>query len=103
MAIDALLPVGGELIMVVAGAIAAGAVAGHPQLLGHTLSHGAQTYFVLAIAGTLGYLGGSLAGWGIGRGVARDVAGRPGPLASHWPPCLSDPHRWLSLLGDLAV
>src|SRR6185312_4561593 len=65
MAIDALLPVGGELIMVVAGAIAAGAVGGEPHFFGSTLSGGAEIYFALATAGTLGYLTGSLAGWAV--------------------------------------
>ena len=67
MAIDALLPVGGELIMVVAGAIASGALAATPTLFGHPLDAGLQTYLVLAVAGTLGYLLGSVAGWLIGR------------------------------------
>jgi hypothetical protein len=36
MAVDALLPVGGELTMLVAGAVAGGAVSSHhPVLLGH--------------------------------------------------------------------
>jgi membrane protein DedA with SNARE-associated domain len=103
MAIDALLPVGGELVMVVAGAIAAGAVAGHPQLLGHTLSHGAETYFVLAIAGTLGYLTGSLAGWAIGRGVGRDVVDRHGHLVHLGPARMERAERWFDRWGDWAV
>jgi membrane protein DedA with SNARE-associated domain len=103
MAIDALLPVGGELIMVVAGAIAAGAVAGHPQLLGHALSQGAQTYFVLAIAGTLGYLVGSLAGWGIGRGVGRDVVDKHGHLVHLGPARLARAERWFDRWGAWAV
>ena len=48
MAVDALLPVGGELIMVVAGAIAAGAFAGNPTLFGSELSLGAEAYVALA-------------------------------------------------------
>ena len=53
MALDALLPVGGELIMVVAGAIAAGTFAGSPTLF-DTLSPGLETYVVLSVAGILG-------------------------------------------------
>jgi membrane protein DedA with SNARE-associated domain len=103
MAIDALLPVGGELVMVVAGAIAAGAVTGHPQLLGHTLSQGAQTYFVLAISGTLGYLVGSLAGWSIGRGVGRDVVDRHGHVVHLGPARMARAERWFDRWGDWAV
>lgn len=41
MAVDALLPVGGELSMLVAGAVGAGAIAGlYPVLLGHGPAHG---------------------------------------------------------------
>src|SRR4051812_2510624 len=57
MAIDAILPAGGELVMLFAGALAAGAIAGH---------HGPSLAAVV-LAGTFGYLSGSLAGWGIGR------------------------------------
>jgi membrane protein DedA with SNARE-associated domain len=63
MAIDALFPAGGELVMLLGGALAAGALAGehsHPSLAA-----------VIAV-GTLGYLAGSIVGWAIGRygGVA---------------------------------
>ena len=45
MAIDAVLPIGGELVMLYAGVIAAGVVrSGHPTLLGATLSHGLEIY-----------------------------------------------------------
>jgi membrane protein DedA with SNARE-associated domain len=103
MAVDALLPVGGELIMVVAGAIAAGAVAGHPQLFGHALSHGAETYFVLAIGGTLGYLAGSIVGWAIGRGLGRDVVDRHGHLVHLGRARMARAERWFERWGDWAV
>ena len=49
MALDALLPVGGELTMLYAGALAAGAITGqHPVLLGHPLQTGLESYLVLA-------------------------------------------------------
>jgi len=103
MAVDALLPVGGELIMVVAGAIAAGAVGGSPHFFGSTLSDGAETYFALAAAGTLGYLMGSLAGWGIGRGVGRDVVDRHGHLVHLGPARMARAERWFARWGDWAV
>jgi membrane protein DedA with SNARE-associated domain len=62
MAVDAILPAGGELVMLFAGALAAGAIAGH----------GPSSLVAAIAAGTLGYLAGSLAGWAIGR-----VGGRP--------------------------
>ena len=68
MAVDAVLPAGGELVMLFAGALAAGAIAGHngPSLPG------------AIAAGTLGYLAGSLAGWGIGRAGGRAFIERRG-------------------------
>ena len=67
MALDALLPVGGELIMLFAGALAAGAVASaQPTLFGAGLHTGLESYVVLALAGALGYLAGALVGWAIG-------------------------------------
>jgi membrane protein DedA with SNARE-associated domain len=79
MAVDALLPAGGELTMLVAGALAAGAIAGrHPVLLGHTLPHGLGSYVVVALAGTLGYLAGALTGWAVGRRGGRPLVERHG-------------------------
>jgi membrane protein DedA with SNARE-associated domain len=103
MALDALLPVGGELIMVVAGAIAARAIAGHPQLLGHELGAGAETYVVLAVAGTVGYLAGSIVGWWIGRSVGRDVLHRHGHLVHLGPRNLDRAERWFARHGPRAV
>ena len=58
MALDALLPVGGELIMLYAGVVASGAVAGHhAQLFGAALPSGPESFVVLALAGALGYHG----------------------------------------------
>ena len=49
MALDALLPVGGELTMLYAGALAAGAIAGSTRsLFGHQLQTGLESYLVLA-------------------------------------------------------
>jgi membrane protein DedA with SNARE-associated domain len=103
MAIDALLPVGGELIMVVAGAIAAGAVAGHPQLFGHHLGTGSETYIVLALAGTLGYFVGSIAGWMIGARVGREALERHGHLVHLGPANLTRAERWFERHGAQAV
>jgi membrane protein DedA with SNARE-associated domain len=103
MALDALLPVGGELIMVVAGAIAAGALAGHPQLLGDTLARGAETYVVLAAAGTVGYLLGSLVGYWIGRRSGREAVNRWGHFVHLGPNQLHRAERWFERHGARAV
>ena len=68
MAIDAVLPAGGEVVMLFAGALAAGAIAGH---VGPSL-------FAVIAAGTLGYLAGSVGGWALGRAGGRPLIDRYG-------------------------
>jgi membrane protein DedA with SNARE-associated domain len=96
MALDALLPVGGELTMLYAGALAAGAIAGqHAVLLGHHLHSGAESYVVLAVAGTLGYVIGALLGWAIGRWGGRWLRASSETLESA--------ERWFDRPGRAAV
>jgi membrane protein DedA with SNARE-associated domain len=84
MMIDAVFPAASELVMVYAGAVAAGAFAGQSvSLFGHDFQSGFPAYLAMATAGTLGYLVGSIAGWGAG-----DYLGRP------W---LERHGRWLHL------
>lgn len=104
MALDALFPVGGELTMLFAGALAAGAIAGeHPILLGHQLHSGLESYLVLAIAGTLGYLFGSLVGWAIGRWGGRALLERHGRWLHVTPENLERAERWFDRHGRAAV
>jgi membrane protein DedA with SNARE-associated domain len=95
MALDALLPVGGELIMVYAGALSAGSIAGqHAVVFGTQLATGIESYVVLALAGSLGYLAGALIGWGIGaRGRRLHVA----------PEAFERAERWFERFGNWAV
>ena len=104
MALDALLPVGGELTMLFAGALAAGAIAGEqPILFGHQLQTGLESYLVLAISGTLGYLVGSLVGWAIGRWGGRALLERHGRWVHVTPENLERAERWFDLHGRAAV
>ena len=104
MALDALLPVGGELTMLFAGALAAGAIAGqHPVLFGHQLQTGLESYLVLATAGTLGYLFGSLVGWAIGRWGGRSLLERHGRWLHVTPENLDRAERWFDRHGRAAV
>jgi membrane protein DedA with SNARE-associated domain len=104
MALDALLPVGGELTMLVAGALAAGALAGaHPVLLGHTMQTGLESYVVLSLAGTLGYLFGSLVGWAIGRSGGRALLVRHGRWLHVTPENLDRAEGWFDRHGRAAV
>ena len=103
MAIDALLPVGGELIMVVAGAIAAGTLVGHPTLLGHHFGAGTETYIALALTGTVGYLLGSLVGWRLGKSIGVDRIERHGHLIHLGPRNMTKAERWFDRHGARAV
>lgn len=81
MLLDALFPIGGELVMLYAGVLAAGAVDGHGvSFLGATFGSGAESYVALALAGTLGYLLGACIGWEVGRRGGRALIVRHG----HW-------------------
>jgi membrane protein DedA with SNARE-associated domain len=104
MAIDAVLPAGGELTMLYAGALAAGAIAGHhPIVFGHTLHTGLEAYVVLALAGTLGYLAGSLAGWALGRWGGRPLLERHGRWLHLDAANLERAERWFDRHGRSAV
>jgi membrane protein DedA with SNARE-associated domain len=73
MAVDAILPVASEVVMVYGGAVAAGAFAGqNVTLFGWRIDDGLPAYLAVALAGTIGYTIGSLGGWAIGY-----VGGRP--------------------------
>ena len=68
MRIDAVFPAASELVMLYAGAVAAGVFssAHHVSLFGAKVGFGPGAYVVMALAGTLGYWVGSLIGWGVG-------------------------------------
>jgi membrane protein DedA with SNARE-associated domain len=104
MALDALLPVGGELIMLYAGVLAAGAVSGQQvAVLGVTLTPGLESYVVLALAGSLGYLGGALVGWGIGARGGRALVEHHGRWLHISPELLGRAEAWFERYGARAV
>ena len=104
MAIDALLPIGGEVIMLYAGVIAAGVVtAGHPTLFGAPLDRGLEVYVVMSISGALGSLIGSLAGWWIGRRGGRPLIARHGRHLHVSPARFARAERWFEHHGVLTI
>jgi membrane protein DedA with SNARE-associated domain len=104
MALDALLPLGGELVMLFAGVLASGSVAGHQTtLLGIGVASGAEAYLVLALAGTLGYLLGAVVGWAIGRSGGRALVERHGHRFHVGPDALLRAERWFDRFGLWAV
>lgn len=104
MALDALLPVGGELTMLYAGVIAAGAVAGADvSVLGLHPHAGLPAYLTMVAAGTLGYLAGSLAGWALGARGGHPLLERHGRWLHLPPPRVARAQRWFDRFGERAV
>jgi membrane protein DedA with SNARE-associated domain len=104
MAIDAVFPAASELVMLYAGALAAGAFAGqHVDLFGHRISSHAWAYVAMALAGTLGYLVGSIVGWAIGLYGGRPLLERHGRWFHLSPQKLDRAERWFDRWDDLAV
>jgi membrane protein DedA with SNARE-associated domain len=79
--------------MLFAGALAAGAIAGHPP-----------SSLAAAIgAGTLGYLAGSIAGWAIGRVGGRPLVERHGRWLHLGPQRFRRAERWFARWGPAFV
>jgi membrane protein DedA with SNARE-associated domain len=104
MAIDAVFPAASELVMLYAGALAAGAFAGqHVDLFGHTISSHAWAYVAMALAGTFGYLVGSIVGWAIGLYGGRPLFERHGRWLHLSREKFDRAERWFDRWDDLAV
>jgi membrane protein DedA with SNARE-associated domain len=104
MALDALLPIGGELIMLYAGVIAAGAVhASATTIFGIPVTGGTSVYIVLALAGTVGSLAGSLVAWGIGWRGGRPFVVRHGRWLHVSLARLERAEGWINLYGARAL
>jgi membrane protein DedA with SNARE-associated domain len=104
MAVDAILPVASELIMVYAGVVASGAFEGQDVVLfGETIEPGFWAFFAMAIAGVLGNTVGSVVGWAIGLFGGRPLVERHGRwfhLDAHK---LERAERWFERYGNAAV
>jgi membrane protein DedA with SNARE-associated domain len=104
MALDAVFPAASELVMVYAGALAAHAFAGQDVVLfGNHVSTAAWAFVTMALAGTIGYVLGSLVGWAIGRHGGRPLAERRGRLFHLGPARLERAERWFDRWDDWAV
>ena len=105
MAIDALFPAASELVMLYAGAVAAGvfSAAHGVTLFGSRIGFGAGAYVALALAGTLGYLVGALVGWAIGRYGGRPLLERHGSWFHLSPARLDRAEAWFVRWGSIGV
>jgi membrane protein DedA with SNARE-associated domain len=103
MAVDAVLPAASELVMVVGGAVAAGAFGASFSLFGSELSHGFPSYLAVSLAGTLGYLAGAILGWWIGVYGGRPLLDRHGRWLHLGPGQLGRAEAWFGRYDDWAV
>jgi membrane protein DedA with SNARE-associated domain len=104
MLVDAVLPAASELVMLYAGALAAGAFTGQQvTLFGTEVDSTAWAYVAMATAGVLGYTLGSVLGWGIGRIGGRPFLDRHGRWVHVTPDRLARAESWFERYGDAAV
>jgi membrane protein DedA with SNARE-associated domain len=105
MAVDAVFPAFSELVMLYAGAVAAGVFVGahHISLFGAKIGFGAGAFVVMALAGTLGYLAGSIVGWAIGLYGGRPLLEARGRWLHVTPQRLDRAERWFERWGNVGV
>jgi membrane protein DedA with SNARE-associated domain len=104
MLVDAVLPAASELVMLYAGALAAGAFTdGKVVLFGHELTSDSWALVAVIAAGTLGYTIGSVLGWAIGLYGGRPFLERHGRWLHLGPRQLEKADRWFDRWDDAAV
>ena len=104
MLVDAVLPAASELVMVSAGALAAGAFSTDQIAVpGGHISEPFWIFFTLAMAGTIGYTIGSVGGWAIGYYAGRPFVERHGHRIHLPPEKLDRADSWFKRYGDWAV
>lgn len=105
MAIDAVFPAASELVMLYAGAVAAGvfASAHGVSIFGAHIGFGAGAYVALALAGTLGYLAGAIVGWAIGLWGGRPLLEARGRWVHLTPEKLDRAEAWFQRWGNVGV
>jgi membrane protein DedA with SNARE-associated domain len=104
MAVDAVFPAASELVMLYAGALAAGAFSGqHVVLFGDRIDSHFWAYVAISLAGTIGYTLGSLVGWGIGAYAGRPLLEERGRWFHLDRAKLDRADRWFERWGDWAV
>jgi membrane protein DedA with SNARE-associated domain len=104
MLVDAVLPAASEIVMVYAGAVAAGAFAGHSvTFFGAEIGSTGWAYTVMASAGLVGYTLGSILGWAIGLYGGRPFLERRGRWLHVTRQKLDRAERWFERWGDATV
>ena len=103
MAVDAVLPAASELVMLAAGALAAGAFSSRIVIFGTALHRGLTSFVALSSAGTVGYLVGALVGWWIGKRGGRALILRHGSLLHLDQRRMARAEQWFGRWGVVGV
>lgn len=104
MLVDAVFPAASEIVMVYAGALAAGAFPEHQvTLFGWQIDSKWWGYVAMALAGTIGYFIGSLIGWWIGARGGRPFLEHHGRWLHLTPEKLDRAERWFERWDEWAV
>jgi membrane protein DedA with SNARE-associated domain len=103
MVIDAVFPAASEIVMLYAGALAAGAFSQSVVLFGHPIDSRPLAFLTMVLAGTLGYTVGSLAGWWVGIYGGRPFLERHGRWFHLSHEQLGRAERWFERFGSWAV
>jgi membrane protein DedA with SNARE-associated domain len=104
MFVDAIFPAGSEIVMLYAGAVAAGAFPdSQVTLFGVEIESTAWGYVVMSLAGALGYWLGSLLGWAIGLYGGHPLVLRYGRFVHLDKDKVDRAEVWFDRHGDAAV
>ena len=103
MMVDAVFPAASEVVMVFGGALASGALGADVVLFGTTLDPGLEAYIGIALAGTIGYLLGSIGGWAIGIYGGRPYVERHSRFFHAGPERIERAERWFDRFDDAFV
>jgi membrane protein DedA with SNARE-associated domain len=98
-------PAASEVVMLYAGAVAAGVFPGthHVSLFGAKVGFGIGAFIVMALAGTLGYFAGALIGWWIGLRGGRPLLETRGRWLHVTPERLDRAEAWFRRWGNFGV
>ncbi|TMK78928.1 MAG: DedA family protein [Actinobacteria bacterium] len=104
MVIDAVLPAASELVMLYAGVVAAGALAGqHVVVFGARIDSSFWGFVAMSLAGVAGNTAGSVVGWAIGFYGGRPLIESRGRWLHLGPENLAKAERWFDRYGDWTV
>ena len=104
MLVDAVLPAASEIVMLYAGALAAGAFTGQQVVIfGSRIDSHFWGFVAVSLAGVAGNTVGSVIGWWIGYYGGRPLIERRGRWLHLGPENLDRAERWFERWGDWAV